>query len=91
MKKAVVHLKDTISDFPDLPTGFVEKINALEEDLRFISPTEKAEAHRLEEEFVAVIHALALGITHSVNGEALEDKLKKAERIYQNRKTVYSN
>lgn len=92
MKKAMRDLKDKMNDFPNLPGYFIRKINTLEDSLRFISPTENAEAHGLEQQFIRIINDIAFAIpNYSMNEEAIGSNLKKAERIYQNRKNIYSN
>jgi hypothetical protein len=91
MKKALTNLKDRMNDSAGLPENFIGKINSLEENLRFISPTENAEAHALEQQFITAINDIAFAVSNfSMNGERIEGNLKKAERIYQNRKNIYS-
>lgn len=92
MKTAIRDLKDKMNDLPNLPEYFIRKINTLEDSLRFISPTENAEAHGLEQQFIRVINDIAFAISnYSMNEEAIGSNLKKAERIYQIRKSIYSN
>ena len=92
MKKAMVNLKDKINETSNLPEDFIRKINALEESLRFISPTENSEAYELERTFIDTIHAIAFALTnYSLNEQQIEHNLKKCERIYQNRKQIYSH
>jgi hypothetical protein len=92
MKTAMHNLKDKMNDLPDLPASFTNRINALEESLRFISPANSQEAYDLERSFANTINDIAFAITnYSMNEEAIEGNLKKIERIYQNRKSIYSN
>jgi uncharacterized protein YacL len=91
MKTAMRNLKDKISDTAGLPDNFVKKITALEESLRFISPANSNEAYDLERQFVGIINDISYAISDfSMNETAIENNLKKVERIYQNRKSVYS-
>jgi hypothetical protein len=70
----------------------VQKINLLEESLRFISPTENSEAHELERSFAETINAIRFDLQdYSLNTEQIENNLKKCERLYNNRKQIYSN
>lgn len=92
MKKAMIVLKDKISETTDLPISFVQKVNLLEESLRFISPTENSEAHELEKTFVKTIESIRFALQdYSLNAEQIDNNLKKCERIYQNRKNIHSN
>jgi hypothetical protein len=90
MRKAMLALKDKISDTAGLPDNFVQKVNSLEENLRFISPTENNEAHDLENSFVKTIESIRFALqNYSLNAEQIESNLKKCERLYQNRKNIY--
>jgi hypothetical protein len=92
MKKVIIDLKNKISETANLPENFVQKVNSLEESLRFISPTENAEAHELENSFVKTIESIRYALQdYSLNAEQIENNLKKCERLYQNRKNIYSN
>ncbi|MDR1526710.1 MAG: hypothetical protein LBS46_03440 [Dysgonamonadaceae bacterium] len=92
MQKAMLALTDQISDTADLPDRFVQKVYSLEESLRFISPTENAEAHELENSFVRTIDSIRFALQdYSLNAEQIENNLKKCERLYHNRKSIYSN
>jgi hypothetical protein len=92
MKKAMVTLKDKINETANFPEEFIRKVNALEESLRFIAPTENSEAHELERTFIDAINAIGFALTnYSLNEQHIEDSLKKCERLYQNRKQIYSN
>jgi hypothetical protein len=92
MKKAMQSLKNKISETANLPNHFIQRINELEEKLRFISPTENAEAHELEYSFIETVHAIRFALTdYSLNEEQIENNLKKCDRLYQNRKQIYSH
>ncbi|MDR1340988.1 MAG: hypothetical protein LBK58_13190 [Prevotellaceae bacterium] len=92
MKKAVTNLKDRMSGLSGLPENVIDRISVLEESLRFISPSENAEAHSLEQQFVRVIDDISFAVSnYSMNEEAIASNLKKLERIYQNRKNIYSS
>jgi hypothetical protein len=92
MKKAMLALKDKISETANLPESFANRVNSLEENLRFISPTENSEAHDLENSFVKTIESIRYALQdYSLNAEQIENNLKKCERLYQNRKNIYSN
>jgi hypothetical protein len=92
MKRAMRNLKDKINDTAGLPESFVKQVTALEGNLRFISPTNSNEAYDLERQFVNIINDISYAISDfSMNESAIESNLKKVERIYNNRKSVYSN
>lgn len=92
MKKAMLSLNDKISETANLPDNFVQRVKILEESLSFISPTQNSEAHELEYSFIEAINTIRFALQdYSLNSGQIESKLKKCERIYQNRKNIYSN
>jgi membrane protein implicated in regulation of membrane protease activity len=92
MKRAVQKLKDKINDVAGVPESFAGRVNALEENMRFISPAENAEVHSLERQFVSTINDISVAVSDfSMNEERIEINLKKVEKIYQRRKSAYSN
>ena len=92
MKFAMHSLKDKINSLSDLPERFVQRIDVLEENLRFVSPSNNSEACNLERSFVEVVNEIRSAIfDFSMNEEQIENNLKKLERIYQSRKDIYSN
>jgi hypothetical protein len=91
MKTAMRQLKDKMNDIGGLPENFVKRINALEENLRFISPSNNSETYDLERSFVKIVTDIQFAISNfSMNEEQIESNLKKLERVYQNRKDIYS-
>jgi hypothetical protein len=92
MKKAMRILKDKISETAGLPETFIQRVNSLEESLRFISPTDNSEAYELEYSFVETVNTVRFALNdYSLNAEQVENNLKKCERILYNRKQIYSN
>ncbi|MDR2928470.1 MAG: hypothetical protein LBV41_09795 [Cytophagaceae bacterium] len=92
MKTAMQHLKDKMSDADGLSESFTRRINSLEEGLRYISPSNNDEAYSLEHSFANAVNDISFAVFNfSTNEEAIENNLKKLERIYQNRKNIYSN
>jgi hypothetical protein len=92
MKTAIRNLKDKINKTSNLPESFTTRVNALEESLRFISPANNNDAYELERTFTYTINEITFAVTnYSLNEQTIESNFKKAERIYQNRKSIYSN
>ena len=92
MKTAMRQLKDKMNDLSELPEMFIQRINTLEDNLRFISPSGNSEAHDFENSFIETVSKIKIAIpNYSLNEEQIENNVKKLERIYQNRKTIYEN
>jgi len=92
MKTAMQSLKDKINVTDGLPEYFTKQIDMIEENLRFISPADNSEAYGLENSFVEIVNEINFAVTDfSMNEERIENNIKKLERIYQNRKNIYSN
>lgn len=90
MKAIMRELKNKMNSSAGLPEDFIRRINTLEENLRFISPSANQEAHDLETSFIATVGDIGFAISdYSMNAERIENNLKNLERIYQNRKNVY--
>ncbi len=92
MKESIKMLKDRMIDFTDLPEYFITKINAFEENVRFISPVNSEEACELEKSFSETIHEISYAISnYSLNESAIKNNLLKCDRIYQKRKQLLFN
>lgn len=92
MKKAITNLKNRMNDLSGLPEYFSNKIDTLEDDIRYLSPSNNLEAHELESSFTNTIRDIYIAIENfSMNEELINNNLKKCERIFQNRKQIYSN
>ena len=92
MKTAMQHLKNKMAVANFLPEEFVKRINDLEENLRFISPSNNQEAFQLEQLFIETIHEIGAAISDfSMNEDKIENNLKKCEHVYHSRKQIYSN
>ena len=92
MKTEMRCLKDKINESNGLPANFTQRIDELEENLRFISPSDNSEAYNLERSFIDALNEIKFAISdYSMNEERIENNLKKLERIYKNRKEIYSN
>jgi hypothetical protein len=64
----------------------------LEENLRFISPTNNPEAFELENSFAKTLSDIEFAISNfSMNEEAIASNLKTCDRIFNNRKQIHSN
>jgi len=92
MKIEMRSLKDKMNNTDGLPEYFTKRIDTLDENLRFISPANSEEATEMERTFIETLNEIKFALTDfSTNEEQIENNLKKLERIYQNRKNIYSN
>lgn len=92
MKNAITGLTNKMNQTSELPDYFTSRINTLEENIRFISPSNIQEAFDLESSFVKIINDITYAISEfSMNEVTIESNLKKCERIFQNRKQIHSN
>lgn len=92
MKKAITNLKNRMNDLSGLPEYFINRIDTLEDSIRYLSPSNNLEAHGLESSFTNTIRDIYIAIDNfSTNEELINNNLKKCERIFQNRKQIHSN
>ena len=92
MKAAMRNLRNKINTSNNLPADFSRQVNTLEENLRYISPSNNPDAYELEISFVGTVGEINLALSnYSLNEEQIQNNLKKLEHIYQTRKQIYSN
>ena len=92
MKQAVRRLKEAAEDCAQLPESCMRRINDLEDRLRYLSPSDNGEARSLERQFVKAVESITVALPgYAADQEKIDAALKKAERLYENRKSMYSN
>lgn len=92
MKSAMASVQDAILDSPDVPANYRQKLNEVEQALRFISPSDNLQAIDLENKFVQIASEIEIGLpAFAMNKERLENLLLKLERVLNQRKNTYSN
>ena len=85
MKKAIQALKNSTEKVANLP-------ESLEENLRFLSPAYTAEAQETEQLFMQTAEDMLLAMpNYALNKDTIEGQLLKLERLFQDRKKLYSN
>lgn len=90
MRLSMRSLKDRMCSATDLPSSVVSRINRLDDNLRYIAPSASAEAHDYERRLAAAITDLSIMLgNYTMNAQKIENVLSAAERIYQNRKSIY--
>ncbi len=92
MKQAMAALKNKAEECTQLPAEYKLRINNLEEELRYISPSNNPVANNLEMQYVDIINKMVISISCStLNKDEIDTNLNTAERIYQSLKSIYSN
>ena len=92
MKNITQTLKRTTEISRDLPAPLSKRILLIEENIRFLSPSNTVEAQEKEQLFVRIAGELSRALPHyQTDKETVETLLKKLELSFQDRKTLYSN
>ena len=92
MKKAIQALKNSTEKVANLPESLSKRILSLEENLRFLSPAHTAEAQETEQLFTQTAEDMLLAMpNYALNKDTIEGQLLKLERLFQDRKKLYSN
>lgn len=92
MKKAIQALKNSTEKVANLPESLSKRILSLEENLRFLSPAHTAEAQETEQLFMQTAEDMLLAMpNYALNKDTIEGQLLKLERLFQDRKKLYSN
>lgn len=91
MKRAISSVQDAILDNPDIPANFRHKVDEIEQALRYLSPSDSADAAELEDRFVETATDIQIGLSaFEMNRERLEISLQKLDRLQNQRKNTYS-
>lgn len=92
MKKAIQALKNSTEKVANLPESLNKRILSLEENLRLLSPAHTAEAQETEQLFMQTAEDMLLAMpNYALNKDTIEGQLLKLERLFQDRKKLYSN
>lgn len=92
MKASVEVLLDTVYCCNQPNDFYIDRVRQLQKKLRYLSPSNNAEAASLEHQFSETVNNIRIALSNqSLNKEQIESDLKKAEYICQKRKSLYSN
>jgi hypothetical protein len=92
MKKATKGLQIQLDNAHKVPVEIINRINELQENLRYLSPSNSSDAYALEDRFLEQIKSLSNCLHEDpINMEAVISNIKNCERTYQERKNAYSN
>jgi hypothetical protein len=92
MKKVTKELQLKLDDMNDIPAEIVNRINELQENLRYLSPSNSSDSLGLESKFVEEMRVLSsCFLDNPLNFEKIISNIKNCERTYKERKQVFSN
>ncbi len=92
MKNATKDVQHRLNQLDNIPANIVSKIEKLEEDIRYVSPSNNREAHLLEESYIKSIKLVKdCFFDTPINYEKVTEHIQNCERIYSERKEIYSN
>ena len=92
MKKITKEVQIKLDKMKNIPGAVTEKINMLQDNLRFLAPSDKADAISLESDFINEMKIL-WGVLFNVppDYDAINEQIGNCERVYKERKQQYSN
>jgi hypothetical protein len=92
MKKATKGLQIQLDNAHTVPVEIINRIKELQENLRYLSPSNSSDAYALEDRFLEQIKSLSnCFLEDPINMESVISNIKNCERTYQERKNAYSN
>ncbi len=92
MKKATKEIQLKIDQMKNIPTDIVNKLNDLQENLRFLSPCNNSNAYELEAKFVEEMRALnGCFFDIPLNIDKINENIQNCNRTLKERKQVFSN
>lgn len=91
MRRSLNELKQTVYNSSDIPQAVRSTIESLEDNLRYISPSDNPEAAVLEKQFSEIVREACLSVNgYSGNSDRIMSLLGKADYILKSRKSIYS-
>jgi hypothetical protein len=91
MKKETKEVQIKIDQMKNIPTDIVNKLNDLQENLRYLSPCNNSNAYELEAKFVEEMSALnGCFFDIPLNLEKINDNIQNCNRTLKERKQVFS-
>lgn len=92
MKKVTKELQLKLDAMNNIPIEIINRINELQENLRYLSPSNNSDALVLENKFVEEVRILSNCFSNDpLNIELVISNLKKCESTYKECKQVFSN
>ena len=92
MKKATKELQLKLDAMSNIPIEIIYRINELQENLRYLSPSNNCDTLVLENKFVEEVRTLSDCFSNDpLNIEIVISKIKNCERIFMEYKQVFSN
>ncbi len=92
MKKATKEVQKKTDQMKNIPIDTINKLNELQENLRFISPCNNSNAYELEAKFVGEMKVLSdCFFDIPLNLEKINENIQNCNRILKERKQVFSN
>lgn len=87
LKKTMEDFMEYLANIKDMDSVLVQKISTINESMRFISPSAKAEACELDTQFCQLLEDIKVFMKNpSVNGSNIADAVTRMERILARRK-----
>lgn len=92
MKRSTKRVQIKIDQMKIVPADIIDKVNDLQENLRFISPCNNRDASELEANFIEEMKTLnTCFFDIPLNIEIINDNIQNCSRTLKERKQVYSN
>lgn len=91
LKKTSKNIQNQIRKKEGIPHNLISKLSELDDNLRFISPSDNTEAHTLEQSLIEEMGKINNEIKQlSPSIENVASSIEDCEVIYQERKSIYS-
>ncbi len=92
MKKITKEVQLKFDQMTNIPDDIISKINELQENLRYISPSNNVEAIELEENYVNQMRLVSNCLFDiPLHFDKIKENIKNCEINYKERKQIFSN
>lgn len=82
----------TVHRCPEVPESILSRINSFQEELRFLSPNNTAKAEAIDKDIITEFYTLESIVTSRPNDyKEVIKLLDNSERLFADRKAIYSN
>ncbi len=92
MKKATKKVQLKIDQMTNIPNDIIKKLNEIQENLRYLSPSKNIDTIELENDFINQMKTVNNCLfENSLNFDKIMENIMNCERIYKERKQIFSN
>lgn len=92
IKKAIKGIQLKLDQMNNIPTDTIKRINALQEDLRFMIPSNNQNAFELDTTYISEVKSIQDHLSNiPINYDKINESIQNCESLYKEKKKIFSN